>query len=387
MTMPCHSAILAGLLGVLLIGCEKIPTFQELTGQEAAKDSTAVVNPKSSSVAPITPPVAAKSLETQQPSVPEDPTTVMAVLTRKSTGQQLTNQDLARATKLPSILAELKSLDASRSMVNDEGLLLLSQFTALTQIDLASIQINGSGLEGLVPLAELRDLSLSSIKMDSSDGWEHLGKLPQVEKLNLSFSNITDASIPTLISMAGLKELNISNTAMTDDALVQLAKKEGLEILRMETTPNINGSGLKAFVQGKQSGLRCLYASGTSLSREGLGHVKKIESLEVFENNGAQLTDQLLAELKGATNIKTLAVKHNRLTAASGQTLRTLKKLEHLDLAQNNAIDTQILAVLMSMTDLRTLDVTKTNCSRVAVQEFRQKRKKCQVTFDDNVGQ
>ena len=383
------SAMFAGSLGLLLIGCEKVPTFQELTGQDAAKQASTVTNSAGSTVTPQPPSIAVKPVEPQQPVVAEDPAAVIAVLTRKSIGQQLTNQDLARATKVPSVLAELKSLDASRSAVTDEGILLLSQFTGLTQIDLASLQvpINGSGLEGLASLGDLRDLSLSSVKMDSSAGWEHLGKLPQIEKLNLSFTNITDAGVPTLISMTGLKELNISSTTISDDALTQLAKKENLEILRMETTPNINGSGLKAFVKGKQSGLRCLYASGTSLSREGMSHVKKIESLEVFENNEVQLTDQLLAELKGATNIKTLAVKHNRLTTAAGQTIRTMKNLEHLNLAQNIGVDTQILTALMSMTDLRTLDVTKTNCSRVVVEEFRQKRKKCKVIFDDNVGQ
>ena len=143
------SAMFAGSLGLLLIGCEKVPTFQDLTGQDAAKQASTVTNSAGSTVTPQPPSIAVKPVEPQQPVVAEDPAAVIAVLTRKSIGQQLTNQDLARATKVPSVLAELKSLDASRSAVTDEGILLLGQFTALTQIDLASLQvpINGSGLE------------------------------------------------------------------------------------------------------------------------------------------------------------------------------------------------------------------------------------------------
>jgi Leucine-rich repeat (LRR) protein len=382
------SAVIAGALGFLLIGCEKVPTFQELTGQDAGKQEPGAVNSASSTVN-LQPPVApAKPIETQPPVVVDDPAALIAVLTRRTPGQQLTDQDLARALKVPSVVAELKSLDASRSAVTDEGVRLLSQFTALTQLDLASVEINGSGLEGLASLSELRELSLSSVKMGSSAGWEHLGKLPQIEKLNVAFGNITDSGVPTLVSMDGLKELTINSTALTDDGLTQLAKKENLEVLRMEATAQINGRGLKAFVKGKQaSGLRCLYASGTTLSREGLGYVKKIESLEVFENNATQMTDQMLAELKGATNLKTLSVNHNLLTTAAGQTIRTMKNLEHLDISQNNGVNTQILTALMSLTDLRTLNVSKTNCSRVAVEEFRRQRKKCKVIFDDNISQ
>jgi len=212
--------------------------------------------------------------------------------------------------------------------------------------------------------------------------------LAQVETLNLTQSNITDAEIPTLVSMTGLKDLNISNTSLTDAALVQLAKLENLEILRMEATRQINGVGLKAFIQKKpMAGLRCLYASSTPLSREGLSNVKKIGSLEVFEFSSVQLTDQLLSELRGATNLKTLVVANNQLTAASGLTIKTMRNLESLDLRQNSMVTPQMLAPLTTLTELTSLNVTKTSCTLAAVQEFRRLRKKCTVIFDDTPSQ
>ena len=188
--------------------------------------------------------------------------------------------------------------------------------------------------------------------------------------------------------MTGLKELNISNTVLTDAALAHLAKLESLEVLRMENTPRIHGVGLNAFIQKKQTpGLRSLHASSTPLSREGLSNVKKIASLEVFENHSAQLTDQLLFELKGATNLKTLGVANNPLTDVSGLTIRTMRNLENLDMSSISSVTEKLLMSLGPLTDLSTLKVTKTSCSVSSIQEFRRLRKNCKVIFDDNAAQ
>lgn len=377
--------LLSGFSVFLLFGCEKVPTFQEITGQDANKNSPAVVNSGAPTATPEKP--ASETPVVQQPPATENPEEVLAALTRKS-GAQLADREIVRATKVPSILAELKTLDVSRSAVTDEGIRLLGQFSALEQIDLSALKIGGEGIEGLEPLANLKELAMVSVQMGSASGWERLGKLSQVETLNLTQSNITDADISTLVSMTGLKDLNISNTSLTDAALVQLAKLENLEILRMESTRQINGVGLKAFIQKKpMAGLRCLYASSTPLSRDGLSNVKKIGSLEVFEFSSVQLSDQLLSELKGATNLKTLVLGNNHLTAASGLTIKTMRNLETLDLRHNSMVTPQMLAPLTTLTELTNLNVTKTGCTLAAVQEFRRLRKNCTVIFDDTPSQ
>ncbi len=374
--IPRSSATLAIVLGSLFIGCEKVPTFQEITGQEAAPKTPVVVAPpviqKDAAVVPA--PV-------QPPPVVDDPAIVMAILTR-SAGATLTDQDIARATKLPSILEELKTLNISGSAVTDAGIRMLSPFTALTQLNLASLRINGAGLDGLQPLDNLREMSMVSLQMESSAGWEHLGKLTQVETLNLTLTNITDAEIPVLLKMTGLKDLNIGSTSITDAGLAQLVVMENLQILRMEGTRKINGTGLKAFAQSKQkTALRCLYAANTLLSREGMSNVKRIASLEVFDNSLTGLNDQLFFELKGATNLKTLAVGSNNLSAASGPTIQSMRNLENLDLRQN-PVGSQVLTAIAKLTDLRTLNLTKTGCTPANVQDFRRLRKNCEVTFE-----
>ncbi len=396
--------LLASLFGFLLIGCEKVPTFQEITRQDAGKNSPSVSSSTPATVVPET------SAEEVKPIDPQpDAAAIIALLTQKS-GGGLGDRDIELATKVSSVLAELKSLDAAGSAVTDQGIRLIGQFPELSKVDLSFLQINGAGIEGLQSLSNLRELTLISVTMGNSAGWRHLGKLSQIETLNLTSTNITDADVPNLVSMTGLKDLNISNTALTDAALVHLAKLANLEILRMESNRQIHGVGLKAFVQKKQKpGLRCLHATSTPLNRDGLINVKKMGSLEVFENHSAQLTDQLLFELKGATNLKTLTIGNNQLTDASGLTIRTMRNCEHgnqhistdasgltirtmrnlenLDLSHIPTVTEKLLMSLGPLSELSTLNVTKTSCSVNSVQEFRRLRKNCKVIFDDNASQ
>ena len=373
------SIVLASLFGSFLIGCEKVPTFQEITGQDANKNPPAVSN--------VPPPVvtaekvAAETAPIQQPMAVDEHAAVMEVLSRKA-GGTLKDQDIARATKLSSILAELKSLDASVSAVSDDGIRQLSHFTALQQLNLTSLRIDGAGLEGLEPLANLRELSLASVHMGSTAGWERLGKLPQVEILNLALTNITDAEVPFIVKMTGLRDLNISNTKLTDAALLQLATLENLEILRIANTQQIKGTGFKAFAQSKRKpGLRCVYAANTQFSREGMSNLKRIPNLELFDNTLAQLSDQVLFELKGATNLRTLAVGANSLTAASGPTFQSMRNLENLDLSQSSLLTPQILNSLSKMTELKTLNLSKTACTPANIQDFQRLRKNCEVIY------
>lgn len=375
-------AIFFGLLGFMAFGCEKVPTFQELTG-----GGTTATPPQASH--PASPPVAVET-STAEPSAPpappeaqkEDPEKLIAALNSKD--GTLTDQEIVRAARIPEIIEKLTTLDASNSKVTDHGLQQFKEFPHLARVDITGLQITGAGIEGLASLNELRELTATFVKIGVPDGWEKIGKLSQIERLDLRSTNITDAEVHYLKPMSALKELNVSNTRLTDAGLAELAELPNLEILWIAGNPGINGSGLLAFVRSKHKpGLKCLYASSTPLSREGMINVKRIESLELFDNTYTNMNDQLLYELRAANNLKSLIVPNNQLTPASGLTLRTLRNLEFLDLSQNASVNDQILNALITLTDLKTLNLRGTACSLPAVQEFRKRRKNCEVIFND----
>lgn len=371
------------LLGFLAFGCEKVPTFKELTGGGTAAAPPAASQPATPSKVVETPAAAPNPPVTPQEAPKEDPETLIAALNSK-TGT-LTDQEIIRATNISEVTEKLATLDASNSKVTDHGLLQLKQLPHLAQVNITGLQIAGTGIDGMASLNELRELTAASVKIGMPDGWEKLGKLSQIERLDLRSANITDAEVHYLKSMSALKELNVSNTRLTDAGLAELAELPNLEILWIAGNQGINGSGLLAFVRSKNKpGLRCLHASSTTFSREGMANVKRLESLELFDNTYANVNDQLLYELRTANNLKSLIVPNNQLTSASGVTLRTLRNLELLDLSQSASIGDQILNALISLGDLKTLNLRGTACSLAAVQEFRKRRKNCEVIFNDS---
>jgi Leucine-rich repeat (LRR) protein len=378
-----HPLFVGSVMVVWAFGCEKVPTFKELTSGETAAPPPSAAQPATQPNVVVTPAAESNPPVTSPEAPKEDPETLITALNSK-TGT-LTDQEIVRATNVSEVTERLTTLDASNSKVTDYGLLQLKQFPHLAQVNITGLQITGSGIDGLASLNELRELTAVFVKIGMPDGWEKLGKLSQIERLDLRSSNITDAEIHYLMSLSALKELNVSNTRITDAGLAELAKLPNLEILWIAGNQGINGSGLLAFVRSKNKpGLRCLYASSTTLSPEGMVNVKRIESLELFDNTYANVNDQLLYELRTANNLKSLIVPNNQLTSASGVTLRTLRNLEFLDLSKNSSVGDPILNALITLNALKTLDLRHTGCTLAAVQEFRKRRKNCEVIFNDS---
>lgn len=384
---PMHSAstiCLVVLLALLPLGCEKVPTFQELTSGGSQPGEPAVAQP----IAPIpavekTAPATALPDSQQEEKKVEDTAKIIANLSKLP--GSLTDQQLLHAASFPAVIQELTTLDASNSKLTDEGIRLLGRFSELTQVSLIGLSINGSGFNDLKSLANLRRLIASRIKIDASTGWEHLGHLSQLELLDLTGANITDAQVASLKPLTGLKEINVSLTQLTDRGLSQLAELENLEVLRIEGTHQINGTGFQAFTRKKpKPELRCIYANLTRFSPEGLRLLKQIPSLELFDNTNSGMNDQSFFELKGATNLKTLVLTSNNLTSASGNTLRTMRNLEHLNLSVNGGVNDQIFNALMALPNLKSVKLGGTGCTLKSVEQFRRLKKNCDVVFNDS---
>ena len=376
------TALRIGLAGLLLVGCEKVPTFQELTSQQpqnAAQQGTS--NPTTPAPKP---PTAAPVVATPQPASVAPEVVIADLLKRPTNG--INDSDIATLTNLPSGLDEIKSLDVTRSTVTDDGVRLISKLPALTQLDLTGTQIRGNGLAGLKGLSNLRVLTLNEIHSLTPECWDFLCELTQLETVNLVGTRITNKDVEKLTRLTSLKELNLSQTQVSDAAFTHLAEIENLQILRLEMNSLIDGSGLQAFSKSKtKPPLRELHSFRTKINIAGLKHVKGIPNLELLNIADILLTDQQVQDLKGTNNVKTLNVSFNRLTTASMPVFATMKNLEDLDLQNIDTINDACLAALSKVRGLRSLNVTRTTCSRKGLEAFSKLQKNCRLIFSDDI--
>ena len=172
----------------------------------------------------------------------------------------------------------------------------------------------------------------------------HIGKLWQLEGLELVETGVTDSGLAQLKGLTQLRTLNLDMTAITDAGLVHL---KGL------------------------SSLRCLMLSGAitdaGLAQLATGHLDRLERLELTES---QVNDAGLEHLKSLPSLRELSLDDTEVTCAGLVHLKGLTKLRHLNLG-NTAISDAGLSVLKGMANLTWLSLEHTSVTDAGLANLR----------------
>lgn len=360
-------------------GCDKVPTFQELTQQAQPAPAASATPQEAVKPNPAQPPAATgtASVEPQ----PEDPQKVIEEFNKKSSTAR-NDSDLMRLSSLPAGLEQFREMDLKQSPVTDQGLPHLAKLTNLESVNLSNTKITDAGLSVTLNLPKLTRLDLSACTVTPAM-MASLSKLENLEVLSLEGTRIGDEDVSQLANLAQLKELNLSHTMITDSSFRVLGTLKSLEILKVSNT-NLNGSGMQ-FMKSKRAegGLRVLDASRTHFGEQGLQHLKGAEALEELNVAAAGVTDRALAQhLKGVSHLKKLILSFNTISNAGVPALASIKSLEELYLCECYKMDDQSLFLLKSNKELKVLDVS--GCGNVSTKGGQALKKflpDCEIRF------
>ena len=107
---------------------------------------------------------------------------------------------------------------------------------AVSKIDLTGTQVTDATIQMLSVCPMLQRLTLSQCEITDA-GLANLKVLPKLEVLNLSECPVTDAGMAILVkAVPGLRELHLNKTAVTDIGLMHLSKLRSLRSLRAQGT-------------------------------------------------------------------------------------------------------------------------------------------------------
>ena len=168
---------------------------------------------------------------------------------------------------------------------------------------------------------------------------DKLYKLPNLEDLNLSKTNVTD--ITALRQLRGLQVVNLSYNAITD--VSPLAVLANLQVLDLSESSVANVSALKSL-----GNLRQLYLNNTGVTS--ISSPFNLTNLETLHLNNTGIVD--IAGLKDLTNLKKLYLHESPIKDISP--LQDLTNLEVLRLNNTAVTDTEVIA-LSGLTNLHTL--------------------------------
>lgn len=150
----------------------------------------------------------------------------------------------------------------------------------ITEVSLARTWATDADVEKLTTVTALKTLDLS-LTYVSDAGAASIGKLPQLEELNLFAAEfVTDAAVAFLRANTKLRVLNLRGTDVTDTSLEYI---------------------------GTLSNLRSLDISFTQIGDVGMEHLAPLSRLEELNLGGTKISGAALHVLKYLPNLKRLS--------------------------------------------------------------------------------
>ena len=256
----------------------------------------------------------------------------------------------------------------------------------IVAVDLRAGWVADSDVADLARIPDLKRLDLSLTRI-SDQGLRHLRPAPQIVELNLYYAElITDDGMSAIRGWKHLKRLNLRGTKITDKTLEMLATVPTLESLDIGFA-EITDVGLDHL--SVLPNLRELTIGGNKLTDLGVQMLRQLSQLTHLDLGGSQRTDSGLWSVTitdgGMDSVATLStLKELRLngTAVSGRGLERLKglqTLERLHLQGCKRIGDSAVPVISAMTKLRLLDVKDTALTPEGIAQLRKTLPQAQV--------
>jgi len=210
------------------------------------------------------------------------------------------------------------------------------------------------------------------------DGLRALADLPHLEMLGCHGRLSTDAAMPHIATIPGLRMLLAQGTEASDDGFTALARSRSLEFIWGRECPNLKSRGFKALASMPAlNGLAvsCKYVDDAALatlpsfpalrqlmpmdvSDDGFRHVGACTALEKLwcmycRNTG----DAATRHLTGLGDLKLYCAGRTQITDASLEILSHLASLEEIELWEIAGITNSGLAALARLPRLRRIEV------------------------------
>ncbi len=220
-------------------------------------------------------------------------------------------------------LTSLKNLDIGHTEITDSGFEELAELTRLEKLGMGGNRILGPGLELLRLVPSLRHLDVSGIQRVDSGLWGialndsnmgKLGRLTQLESLNLAGANLSDRgldrpghelarrkelrSLPKLSTLVELREISLDRTYVDHEDLAVLAKLPKLRILSLAHAPKIGDAA--AAVLATLGEIDSLRLTSTEVGDATLDALQQSRTLRRLYVGGTNVTSEGLARFQAA---------------------------------------------------------------------------------------
>jgi Leucine-rich repeat (LRR) protein len=210
-----------------------------------------------------------------------------------------------------SKLKRVTHLMIQNGTVTGRGLAAVAGFDRLEVLQLSGNPVDDAAVQTLGQLTALKELELTRTTIAAPKLAAGLKGLRGLRELNLSFSELTDADVPSLAGLSQLRRLSLSGTKLTDAAAPPLAAMPELRMLDLAAT-EVTDAGAKAL--GAAKSLTHLDLSHSKVTDAGVSAVAKLPGLKVLGASGLPLTNKSLEALAGVPSLLAVRVDSKAIT-------------------------------------------------------------------------
>ncbi len=256
---------------------------------------------------------------------------------------------------------QITAVNLRASWVTDGDLLELARLPQLQRLDLSRTRITDQGLSYLKKVSTLREVNLSYAEKIGDPAHAIVKEWKQLTRLNLRGTVIADETAAAAATLPNLEALDIADTIVGDPGMEALSLAPKLKELSMGSIRmgELGYQSLRQF-----TGLRLLDLSGNRPLSAPRISVRGLEAI---------------ASLK---QLRVLKLGHLRFPAKNFPVLKALENVEQLGLEFCPEINDDALPHLAGWKSLRWVDLQGTKVTAEGVAALRAQRPDCKILWE-----
>jgi hypothetical protein len=240
------------------------------------------------------------------------------------------------------------------SWIADADMDALASLPELERLDLSLTRVTDVGLLKLKNLQNVRELNLFYAELITDEGLAAMKTWPRIERINLRGTKVTDNTLALLAGKASVVELDIGFAEVTDSGLQYLARLPNLK--------RVAFGGNKMTDVGMQvlrslPGLTHLDVAGRQRTDSGLWFVA--------------VTDLALDPVATLADLRELTLWGTQITSRGVAKLTKLAKIEKLDVHGVKRVGDEAVPHLAAMPALKWVDLHETGFTATGIEALR----------------
>lgn len=252
-------------------------------------------------------------------------------------------------------------------------------------VHLRASWITDGDLLELARLPQLQRLDLSRTRI-TDQGLAYLKTSMNLREVNLAYTEkIGDPAHAVVKQWKNLRRLNLRGTVIADETAASAAALPNLEVLDIADTI-VGDAGMEALTSAQN--LRELAIGNIRMSEAGFQSLRQFTTLAVLDLSGrrhqgpSNISDRGMEAIAALRQLRVLKLGHTKFSGKSFAVLATFPVLERLGLEFCPEINDEALKHLALWKSVRWVDVYGTKVTGPGVAELRKQRPDMQVLWE-----